>query len=222
MWWRMKTQRRRWLAVGLGAALVVLLAVGGLGGRSLLAPHRAAGGPINAALLHGSRDPQYRAPGGAVLTGQAIALRLRTAAGNVGQVKLRVWDTSAAGGHGDVVWYAAHVRSTRGGYDYWQVFIPAQRVFAFERYTGGEAAAVVPNADDAGQAHPVTLRVPGAPDGTRFVDAASGEQLVVSGGDAGGASGRRERAGVAACLGMMQREEPCGIGAARQPAHADR
>lgn len=124
---RMMQGSRRRLALAGSALLVVLLVVSCLTGQLLLAPKPAARGPIDmAALLHDSRDALYRAPGGAVPTGQAITLRLRTAAGNVGQVKLRVWDTSAQGGHGEVLWYTAQVSATRGRYDYWQVTIPAQ------------------------------------------------------------------------------------------------
>jgi cyclomaltodextrinase len=118
-------KRRRWLVVGVTVALLCL-ALAAVAQQTLLAPHAPPGGPITlSALLHDSRNPFYRSPGGALPTRSAVTLRLRTAAGNVGQVKLRVWDTAAAGGHGDVFFYAAKVTSTHGGYDYWQVTLPA-------------------------------------------------------------------------------------------------
>jgi glycosidase len=70
----------------------------------------------------------------------------------------------------------------------------AHRIFAFERHQGSAIALVVLNADAPANAHTVTLAVPTVPNGTRFVDAATHEQVTVSGGkialQVGGESGR--------------------------------
>jgi cyclomaltodextrinase / maltogenic alpha-amylase / neopullulanase len=124
---RRKGVSRRVVVAGIVAILIVALLAAA--SASWFGPRRQApGGPIvAAALLHDSRDPFYRSPGGAAPTGHAVTLRLRTAAGNVPQVKLRVFDASALNGHGDVFWYSAKLTSTRGTYDYWEVTLPAYR-----------------------------------------------------------------------------------------------
>jgi cyclomaltodextrinase / maltogenic alpha-amylase / neopullulanase len=120
---------RRSLAAAASVVVIAAIALTLIGTQGWL---RSGGGTTGSgridtsALLHDSRDPLYRTPGGAVPTGKAITLRLRTAANNVGNVFLRTWDTSAQGGHGDVIWYTARHAFTRGAYDYWQVVIPPQ------------------------------------------------------------------------------------------------
>jgi cyclomaltodextrinase / maltogenic alpha-amylase / neopullulanase len=117
-WW---ASRRLWIGA-LVAAVIVALAAGLAASQS----GTGAGGPIKrSALLHDTRDLAYRSPYGAVPTGQAVTLTLRAAAGNVASAKLRVWDSSALGGHGDAIWYAGKIATTRDGYDYWRVTLPA-------------------------------------------------------------------------------------------------
>jgi glycosidase len=111
------------LAAALGVVVIAALALTLVDTQGWLG-QRASATIATSALLHDSRDPLYRSPRGAVPTGQAITLRLRTAANNAGKVLLRTWDTAAAGGHGDVLWYTARRAFTRGAYDYWEVVIP--------------------------------------------------------------------------------------------------
>ncbi|HEU5347148.1 MAG TPA: glycoside hydrolase family 13 protein [Ktedonobacterales bacterium] len=131
-WW----MRRRILLGAMVAVVIAALALGYAASAHLIGPRPAPTGPINQrALLHDSHNPLYRSPTGAVKTGVAIVLRLRTAVNNVAQVKLRVWDALAQGRHGTVVWYTARQVRTSGAYAFWQVTIPAQpdpHLFAYK------------------------------------------------------------------------------------------
>ena len=54
-------------------------------------------GQINRdALFHYSRDPQYRAPDGAVTPGTVVTLRLKTAPGDLTKATVRLWDNAKA------------------------------------------------------------------------------------------------------------------------------
>ncbi|HEX9056267.1 MAG TPA: glycoside hydrolase family 13 protein [Ktedonobacterales bacterium] len=116
------------MAAILAVAIIAALALSYAAGAHLIGSPSTPTGPIDdQALLHNSRDPYYRSPMGAVPTGQAVVLRLRTAANNVAQVKLRVWDAGALSGHGDALWYTARQTRAQGSFVYWEVTLPAQR-----------------------------------------------------------------------------------------------
>jgi glycosidase/fibronectin type 3 domain-containing protein len=77
-------------------------------------------------LGHNSRAGLYRVPGGAVITGTPVTLRLRTFHNDVTEVSVRVWSTAA----GAQSFYPMELVATTDdppyGYDYWQVILPAQ------------------------------------------------------------------------------------------------
>lgn len=61
------------------------------------APAAQADGQVNRdALLHYSRDPQFRAPDGPVPFGTAVTLRLKTAPGDLTAATVRLWDNAKA------------------------------------------------------------------------------------------------------------------------------
>ncbi len=71
---------------------------------------------------HDTRDSFYRSPYGAVPTGQAITLKLRTYRFDVASSTVRVWNSSLE----QVQLYPMSWVSNDATYDYWQVAIPAQ------------------------------------------------------------------------------------------------
>lgn len=58
----------------------------------------------------------------------------------------------------------------------------ANRIFAYQRRDDNSMAVVVLNADGPSNAHTVTLKLSNVGDGATFTDAATGEELTVSGG----------------------------------------
>ncbi len=87
-------------------------------------PARAADPIDQAALLHDSRSDLYRTPGGAVTTGTPVTIRLRTAAGDVDSVSMRLYDQMAGT---ETLLPMAVIATTPEGYDLWEVTIPATR-----------------------------------------------------------------------------------------------
>jgi glycosidase len=77
-------------------------------------------------LGHNSRDDLYRVPGGAVTTGTAVTLRLRTYHNDVTDVIMRVWSTTAEAQTLYPMELVASSDEPPYGYDYWQATIPAQ------------------------------------------------------------------------------------------------
>jgi glycosidase len=77
-------------------------------------------------LGHNSRDDLYRVPWGAVTTGTPVTLRLRTFHGDVTDVTLRVWSTTAGAQSLYPMELVATTDDEPYGYDYWQATLPAQ------------------------------------------------------------------------------------------------
>ena len=79
-------------------------------------------------LGHNSRDPLFRAPGGAAPTGMAVRLRLRAADGDLTAAQVRVWDD-----RNDQQSLIPMTRTTGGVtfagdpavYEFWEVTLPA-------------------------------------------------------------------------------------------------
>lgn len=71
-------------------------------------------------LGHNSRDPLYRTPGGAVETGTAVTLRLRSACNDLTEAKVRFWN--------DLINAQTIVSMTRvasdAQYDWWEASVP--------------------------------------------------------------------------------------------------
>ena len=117
---------RQWKLLMSVCSALMLISLIGIGAASFTHQAHAGAGVNAAALLHDSRDPLYRSPSGAAPTGQAVTLRLRTAAGDAHDVTLRVWNTADNGGQGGQELYPAIVVYSDGTYDYWQTTVPAQ------------------------------------------------------------------------------------------------
>ncbi|MBN1678718.1 MAG: alpha amylase N-terminal ig-like domain-containing protein, partial [Anaerolineae bacterium] len=77
-----------------------------------------------AALLHDSRDDLYRVPGGAVPVGTNVKLRFRTAAGDVDEVLVRLWN--AVEGEQALLPMDV-VATTPDGYDLWELTLNTGR-----------------------------------------------------------------------------------------------
>lgn len=75
-----------------------------------------------AEVYHDTRAGLYRAPRGAVPTGQAVTIRLRTAANDLSNTTLVVYNAE-----GDTLWQVENSReSSDGVYDYYRFTIPDQ------------------------------------------------------------------------------------------------
>ena len=84
-------------------------------------------------LGHNSRAALYRTPGGAVITGTAVTLRLRAASGDLTAAKVRVWndrtdtqtllDMAIAADDGIYEWWEATVPASADPTIYWYRFI---------------------------------------------------------------------------------------------------
>lgn len=72
-------------------------------------------------LGHNSRDGLYRNPGGAVVTGTAVTLRLRAACGDLTAARVRVWNDRP----NVQTIYKMEVAGHDAQYDYWEVTLPA-------------------------------------------------------------------------------------------------
>ena len=95
------------------------------------APAQAASNDGNvewSLLYHDSRDPLYRSPGGAVPTGTAVQLRLRSAANDLTNVQVRIWndriDTSSVYAL-SLVAQDVQFNGDANLYDFWEVTLPA-------------------------------------------------------------------------------------------------
>ncbi|HEX8982150.1 MAG TPA: alpha amylase N-terminal ig-like domain-containing protein [Ktedonobacterales bacterium] len=120
-----RAPRRVQVFMGICATLMLISLVGAIVA-NIARPARANGSININALLHDSRDPLYRSPSGAAPTGQAVVLRLRTAAHDAHDVTLRVWNTADNNGQGGQELYPAKTVYSDSSYDYWQATVPAQ------------------------------------------------------------------------------------------------
>ena len=98
---------------------------------TILAGHAADNNVEWAGLRHDSRDPLYRSPGGAVVAGTPVVLRLRTFANDVTSAKVRFYSVDLNGqqlvamtraASGVSCYDAALANETC---DFWQVILPA-------------------------------------------------------------------------------------------------
>ncbi|MGC9397546.1 MAG: alpha-amylase family glycosyl hydrolase [Anaerolineae bacterium] len=71
-------------------------------------------------LYHDSRDPLYRSPVGAVVTGTTVTLRLRAFANDLTAAKVRIWDDR----QDTQQLLDMSVVSSDGTYDWWEVDVP--------------------------------------------------------------------------------------------------
>ncbi|MBK8128959.1 MAG: alpha amylase N-terminal ig-like domain-containing protein [bacterium] len=77
-------------------------------------------------VLHNTRDSSYRAPFGAVPTGQPITIRLRTAANDLSNATLVVYNVNTAVDSSGTLWNVQNTRqATDGTYDTYEFVIPA-------------------------------------------------------------------------------------------------
>ncbi|MBK7178698.1 MAG: alpha amylase N-terminal ig-like domain-containing protein [Chloroflexi bacterium] len=77
-------------------------------------------------VLHNTRDSSYRAPFGAVPTGQPITIRLRTAANDLTNATLVVYNVHTAVDSSGTLWNVQNTRqATDGTYDTYEFVIPA-------------------------------------------------------------------------------------------------
>ncbi len=82
-------------------------------------------------LLHDSRNPNYRTPGGAVPAGTPVTLRLRTYHNDVTEVALRLYDDRLDRGH----LLPMTLERSEGGYDYWsRTLTPTQATVLWYRF----------------------------------------------------------------------------------------
>ncbi len=77
-----------------------------------------------AAIFHDSTQAAYRDPLGAIELGMTATLRLRTCASDASSVAALVWETGAPLAAPTHV-YSASVVSSAGGYDLWELHVPA-------------------------------------------------------------------------------------------------
>lgn len=77
-------------------------------------------------VLHNTRDNAYRAPFGAAPTGQPITIRLRTAANDLSNATLVVYNVNTAVDSSGTLWNVQNTRiATDGTYDTYEFVIPA-------------------------------------------------------------------------------------------------
>jgi len=74
-------------------------------------------------LYHDSRDPAYRSPVGAVPAGTPVAIRLRSFAGDLTAVRLRVWDDRTD----TQTIYPMSIVASDPAYDYWGLTLTPQQ-----------------------------------------------------------------------------------------------
>ncbi len=72
-------------------------------------------------LGHDSRDALYRTPGGAVVTGTAVTLRLRAASGDLTAAQVRLWDDRLD----SQTTLAMTIAADDGVYEWWEATAPA-------------------------------------------------------------------------------------------------
>ncbi|MBI5841077.1 MAG: alpha amylase N-terminal ig-like domain-containing protein [Chloroflexi bacterium] len=104
------------------AGLVLVLVLTMLGSTS---PVQAAANDNNVewnGVGHNTRDTSYRSLYGAVPTGQAITLKLRSYRYDITGAAVRIWNSTL----GQEQLYSMSWASNDATYDYWQVTIPAQ------------------------------------------------------------------------------------------------
>ncbi len=71
-------------------------------------------------LYHDSRDPRYRTPGGAVITGTTVTLRLRAYADDLTAAQVRIWDDRL----NTQSLLDMDIATSDGEYDWWEVDVP--------------------------------------------------------------------------------------------------
>jgi hypothetical protein len=72
-------------------------------------------------LYHDSRDSLYRTPGGAVMTGIPVTLRLRAASGDLTEARVRVWNDRLD----QQFFVPMQIVVDDGIYEYWEAVLPA-------------------------------------------------------------------------------------------------
>jgi hypothetical protein len=72
-------------------------------------------------LGHNSRDTLYRTPGGPLVTGTPVTLRLRAAQGDLTEAKVRVWNDRL----NQQTLLPMSIAYSDGTYDWWQAVLPA-------------------------------------------------------------------------------------------------
>ena len=111
-------------------------------------------------LGHNSRDPLYRNPGGAVVTGTPVTLRLRAASGDLTGAKVRVYNDRT----NEQALLNMTLAADDGKHEWWEVEVPAstQPTVYWYRFIAIDGAATAYYEDDAsrdggwGQPHAVS------------------------------------------------------------------
>jgi glycosidase len=157
-----RLRQRRWLGIGILAAIAVAVVAGGLllfGPRDEVAPDGppsavlepdlvplSLDGSIHEAdLHHDSRDDAYRIPFGAVPAGTEVALRIRAAAGDLEEATVRVYDLlSQTQLLIPMEPVARDAVSGDHGHDYWEATLPttAAPTVLYYRFIVRDGAAV--------------------------------------------------------------------------------
>ena len=98
-------------------------------------------------LGHNSRDPLYRNPGGAVVTGTPVTLRLRAASGDLTGAKVRVYNDRT----NEQALLNMTLAADDGKHEWWEVEVPAstQPTVYWYRFIAIDGAATAYYEDDA-------------------------------------------------------------------------
>lgn len=98
-------------------------------------------------LLHDSRDPLYRTPGGPVITETDVTLRLRAASGDLTGARVRVWNDR----FDQQSFFDMTLAADDGDYEYWQVTLPGSDLptVYWYRFIALDGTAVAYYEDDA-------------------------------------------------------------------------